>query len=491
MKRRIFRNIFAALTISFIGIGAVTSCAPKEVDIVQTNETVRLKVDYKDENGKPLDFFKSGITQVQSMANSDGKDNFKPYTVIDGDTAHFKSITNKNGLIKIRFYGIDTPESTGTVEPYGKKASNFTKEILDKSKTIVITSTDNDLLSYNPPQADSTGTRYLGMVWVSEKENCPFDELVLLNLWIVQEGLSYVKNLDSFPAFKDIFIEAEDQAKKFKKNLHSGVDDDEFNYGDYEMTDLLSIQDAIIEQLKNGGENPYNNKRVRVRGTVAGYTNNMLFLQGRYEDETTGEIRYAGINLFCGMSPVSSKYTKLNTFIEVSALALDSENFGFQLTSPHSFPQLSNDDDPNGTKVIYTAKQVEEEYPEYKVYNFEKNQEQLSVPNYNDLFSPVSITTDLYVYDGYDSQGIPVEPTLYTKAVGENGAESKFRIYIPFLYSPYADKGDVVTKWSSYENYVGKTIRVTGIYSFHKAASGKVSYQIIPRTNADIKLIED
>ena len=50
---------------------------------------------------------------------------------------------NKVYAGKIRFYGIDTPESTGNVEPYGKQASNFTKaklEEADANGTIVISS---------------------------------------------------------------------------------------------------------------------------------------------------------------------------------------------------------------------------------------------------------------------------------------------------------------------------------------------------------------
>lgn len=474
--RKSFLKFFALTSILFFGVGALTNCnGNNDIDYVNDIKDVRLKLDYKTSDGKNRDFFSEGISEVQAK-----DDATNPYTIIDGDTAHFrmKDSSNKE-LIKLRFYGIDTPESTGTVEPYGEKAKEFTKTKIEAAKTIVVTSTN--LTSYVAPEADSTGTRYLGMIWISEKENCPYNELVLLNLWIVQEGLSYVKNLDKFPSFKDTFISAEEQAKRKLLNLHSGKQDDGFNYGDYEMTDLKVIQDEIIKQLQEGGTNKFNNKRVRVRGTVAGYTNNMLYLQTRFEDEETGAISYAGINVFCGMSPVPSKFTRVNTFLELSALALDSENFGFQLTSVYSFPPLSSSDDPNDTKIIYKADEIPEEY---KVHQFEYSAAELATPNYSSLFSPVEVTTNLTVTGGYDSSGTPTEPTLYCSS---NGQRTGFTVYVPFLYQPYED--DKITKWDSFEDFVGHTIKVKGIYSFHKSASGNITYQIMPRSSDDITLI--
>ena len=47
---------------------------------------------------------------------------------VDGDTAWF-DIDGKR--TKVRFLYIDTPESTNQIEPYGKEASDYTKEQLD------------------------------------------------------------------------------------------------------------------------------------------------------------------------------------------------------------------------------------------------------------------------------------------------------------------------------------------------------------------------
>lgn len=53
--------------------------------------------------------------------------------VVDGDTAWF----DVNGeSTKVRFLYIDTPESTKEIQPYGKEASNYTKEQLTKATKI-------------------------------------------------------------------------------------------------------------------------------------------------------------------------------------------------------------------------------------------------------------------------------------------------------------------------------------------------------------------
>ena len=59
---------------------------------------------------------------------------------VDGDTAWF-NLNNSN--IKVRFLGIDTPESTNQIEEYGKEASNYTCDLLKSAKEIQIEYDDN------------------------------------------------------------------------------------------------------------------------------------------------------------------------------------------------------------------------------------------------------------------------------------------------------------------------------------------------------------
>ena len=64
-------------------------------------------------------------------------------TYVDGDTTHFNvpSSVIDSGLLKARYLAINTPESTGQIEPWGKKASNYTKETLMKATSIILAHT--------------------------------------------------------------------------------------------------------------------------------------------------------------------------------------------------------------------------------------------------------------------------------------------------------------------------------------------------------------
>ena len=80
---------------------------------------------------------------------------------VDGDTTHFavpESLV-PGGVLKARYLAINTPECTGKIEEYGKKAAAFTKEKLSSAVSIVIESDDDHW------NLDSTGGRYLVWVW--------------------------------------------------------------------------------------------------------------------------------------------------------------------------------------------------------------------------------------------------------------------------------------------------------------------------------------
>ena len=112
---------------------------------------------------------------------------------IDGDTTHFdpKSSTitgydpsdfeKTQGYIKARYLAINTPESTGKIEPWGKKASDFTHNKLATAQTIIVESDDG---SWN---VDSTGERYMLWVWYKPEGATDYRNL---NVEILQEGLA-------------------------------------------------------------------------------------------------------------------------------------------------------------------------------------------------------------------------------------------------------------------------------------------------------------
>ena len=78
---------------------------------------------------------------------------------IDGDTVHFHSKEIAGGVLKARFLAVNTPESTGKIEEFGKTAAAFTKEKLMSATSIIV---ESDTANWD---ADSTGGRYLVWIW--------------------------------------------------------------------------------------------------------------------------------------------------------------------------------------------------------------------------------------------------------------------------------------------------------------------------------------
>lgn len=433
---------------------------------------VRLNLDYKDR-----DFYKDGVGQ------------FTLKTAIDGDTAHFTPLVDGDGIgtMKARFYGIDTPESTGKVQEWGKPASKFTKAKLEEANangTIVVSSAQVD---YGKPDPDSTGSRYVSLVWVHmTKKNAPFNELVLLNLWIVQEGYSWVKNVQAMPHYSDTFYAAENQAKEYKLNLFSGKPDPMYNYGDYEDASLLDIKREVQATLSEQGHvNTFDNQKIRIQGTVAGFSNHILYLQDYVlydKDNPSLGGEYCGINIFVGMSAINSKYTKLNTFIQVCGLAQDTENYGFQVTDTQGrFPAGSGTSE-NDAQIIYKPDQNAE--TEHNLYTFDFSISQLNTiankTNPYDLTNLNCLTRineNLTVNRVFINSSAAQEITLYFTG-------ASFNCYIPYNY--YGNPDDDTERWVKEEDFMGRTFTLTGVYVLHKTTSGKITFQIIPNKSTDL-----
>ena len=420
---------------------------------------VKLGLDY---TGR--DFFTDGLEKVTLL------------TPIDGDTAHFK--TGSGTTLKARFYGIDTPESTGKVQPWGVPASNFTKEKLkaaDSNGTIVVSSPQK---TYGKPDPDSTGSRYVSLVWINEKvKNASLDELYLLNLWIVQEGLSMKKNVSDIPEYESAFDNAQAQAVVYKKNMWSGEDDPWFNYEEgYRDVSLLDIKREVEKSINDQSyKNPYDNMKVRFTGVVSSYSDGTLYVQEFYpiDDDHPNEGEWAGINIFCGMSEISSKFTQPNTYLQVYGLCKDSETFGFQITDTQGKWKAFGATDED-CKVLLKAK---ENIEEHSLYTFHYTVDELNTvaenKNCESLFCAVSVEGTLTCKSVYVSD----DRALTIKFV-----EAKFDVYIPYAYhGDQTDASTQVVRWDTEAQFKGKKFRLdSGTYAWHRTTSGKVNFQIIP-----------
>lgn len=130
--------------------------------------------------------------------------------VEDGDTVSFNE---GDASLLLRMSFIDTPEDD---EPWAHEAAQFVRAILGQSKTIVITNTL--LSSQEPADLDSTGERYLGIIWYSFKENAALNDLRCLNLEIVYEG--YSKNrCNSGYELANFFAYCQSAAQQAKRRI--------------------------------------------------------------------------------------------------------------------------------------------------------------------------------------------------------------------------------------------------------------------------------
>lgn len=446
--------------------GCQTGGGPTFVDYAH-NGSCALTLEYEGH-----DFFRDGIGECTLKS------------AIDGDTAHFYSVEHgQTDILKARFYGIDTPESTGNVQPYGKKASTFTKSKLYNAAehgTIVVSS---PFFTYKAPETDSTGSRYLSLVWINEeKQHAPINELTLLNLWIVQEGLSWAKNVSEVPEFADTFQDAQDQAEKFKLNMWGGLDPD-YNYDQkYEDTSLLDVKAELVAQYQDSEhENAFDDTKVQFTGAVAGFADNTLYVQEAYQ--VNGKTEYAGINVFVGMTTISSRYTAIGTYLRVVGLCLDSEQFGFQVTDTQGHWPASPTTDDSDCQVLLTA---EQNTGEHALHVFEYTAAQIDAlhtgtkDNYENLFCRTKITEPLVCSRAFVSTD--GDTTLYFKDCNVN-------VYIPFQY--YGNLDDTSDVWNTEDRFVGKSFMVEGAYSRRVTTTGRITYQIVPTVSADIRCVTD
>ena len=214
-----------------------------------------------------------------NMASETAKEEVTVKTFIDGDTVHFHVSTavNPSGVLKGRFLAINTPESTGKIEEYGKAASAFTREKLEAATSIIIES-DNE--KWN---ADSTGDRYLIWVWYRTDESQPYRNL---NIEILQEGLANA-NSSANNRYGSVCTAAINQAKAYKYNVYSGQRDPDFFYGEAVELTLKELRTNVAD---------YNGMKVAFSGVITMNDGGSIYIEDF--DEETG--LYYGISVYYG-----------------------------------------------------------------------------------------------------------------------------------------------------------------------------------------------
>ena len=186
-----------------------------------------------------------------NMASESIKTEATVKTFVDGDTTHFHVPANvaESGVLRARYLAVNTPEITGKVEEYGKKAAAFTKERLMNAESIILESDDG---KWN---LDSTGSRHLVWVWYKAAGESDYR---CLNLELLQNGLA-IANSTANNRYGSTCMAALNQAKAEKLYLYSGQKDPDFYYGEaIEMT---------LRELRTNVED-YNGMKVAFNGVV-------------------------------------------------------------------------------------------------------------------------------------------------------------------------------------------------------------------------------
>lgn len=231
-------------------------------------------------NSQPVDYAGSVVLDWTSESAKCEVQSVK--TFVDGDTTHFYVPTSVNsaGFVKARYLGIDTPESTGKIEKWGKAASKFTRSKLENATSIVIESDD---ANWN---VDSTGDRFLLWIWYQPSEGAAYRNL---NIELLQEGLA-IANKSASNRYGETCMAAIAQAKELALKINSTEADPDFFSGDAIPVTLKELRTNV---------KAYEGSNVAVEGVITKIYNNGAFIES-YDDETGmyhGFYMYFGFNL--------------------------------------------------------------------------------------------------------------------------------------------------------------------------------------------------
>ncbi|MDO8881203.1 MAG: thermonuclease family protein [Coriobacteriia bacterium] len=128
----------------------------------------------------------------------------------DGDTAHFRLASGVEE--KVRFIGIDSPETGDAPEPFGEEASAYTAEAIPVGATVWL-ETDAEL-------RDCYG-RLLAYVWLAEPRTGDEAEVraLMLNARIVLAGYAYANTYLPNVSYQGILRDCQAEANAENRGL--------------------------------------------------------------------------------------------------------------------------------------------------------------------------------------------------------------------------------------------------------------------------------
>lgn len=395
-------------------------------------------------------------------------------TYVDGDTTHFDPIKNStvtpnynpedfaanDGYVKARYLAVNTPESTGKIEEWGKKAAEFTRGKLEAASqsggSIVIESDDDQW------NVDSTGGRYMLWIWYREPGATKYRNL---NLEILQVGLA-IGSSTANNRYGQYGMGALAQAKAYKLYVFSGEKDPDFYYGTAVPVSLKWLRCHL---------NDYKNVRVSVTGVVATEFDQSVYIQ-EYDRETG---LYFGMPVYYGYPKDQIKDILCNMGYTVNVVGKVQyyETGNSWQISDVQYSAYTDDKSLNSTIVDDTPQEIQFTtitVPQFKssigidfdIVNEET--EEITTETVTLRYSEAIMGTtvrleNLYVYDAYMTRTTASygEYTLYCRDADGNN--------IQIRTNPLKNNGTLIEEGVQGDGtpYEGKTINVSGVVSIY------------------------
>jgi len=135
-------------------------------------------------------------------------------SIIDGDTVRVRLESGKEEAV--RLIGVDTPESTREIEPFGKEAAAFTQRRLD-GKTV--------FLEMDVSERDRFG-RLLAYVWLDNPINESESEIraKMFNADLLLQGYAQLMTITPNVKYTDMFLKFEREARNAGKGLWAATE---------------------------------------------------------------------------------------------------------------------------------------------------------------------------------------------------------------------------------------------------------------------------
>lgn len=372
---------------------------------------------------------------------------------IDGDTSHFEvpSTFDATGIVKARYLAVNTPESTGQIQEWGKAASRFTNERLSVAHSIIIESDDN---SWN---FDGNG-RYLVWIWYQPTEGA---EYRCLNLELLQNGLG-VGSSASEGRYGTTAVAAIAQAKREKLYMFSGEKDPEFPYGEAASITLKELRTNIAN---------YEGSKVSVEGIITYNSDYTAYIES-YDADTD---MYFGVQVFYGYNSQLINVLEKGSLVRVVGVV--GQHYGSYQITDLKYNRMKPDDPANtaqistGHDVAYGEVSVED-FMGHKTITVNDEEKEFS---YAELSVATSISMkNLKVVDTYTTESNTSSNGAMTLSCIVDGV----RIAVRTTVLKDAN-GEVVTA----DAFANKTIDVQGIVDFYEG-----TYQIKVMSYNDITI---